>query len=208
MYLTGSAFKKELKISLHKSGICQAAFLENFHAKIASKNNAPPTRDILRWKREPTPHEGGKVAVYIQFASYEDWPEAEILPASKPYKPLLPPPFMSCRTVSLSFSREDPRAVSILGNWGDAYLYSKELPNGEYVCLMNHVDPLPWDFFEFKPVGDRRLLLKGIDEAEADDARGISCLDFALTHEGCVRVHSLHNMRLTSVQSSVQPTLK
>ena len=200
VYLTGSAFKRELKISLHQSGVCQAAFLEKFHADTVSKRHAPPTRDILRWKREPAPNQGGKVAVYIQFASYDYWPETETIPASKPYKQLLPPPFMSCRTVSLSFSREDPRAVSILGNWDDAFLYSKDLPNGEYVCLMTHVDPLPWDFFDFKPVGDRRLLLKGIEEREADDARGISYLDFALTHEGCVRVLSLHNMRLKSVR--------
>jgi len=146
--------------------------------------------------------------VYIQFASFDGWPEAEAIAPSKPYKRLLPPPFMSCRTVTLSFSREDPRAVSVLGNWGEAYLHSKQLPNGEFVCLMQHEDQLPWGFFDFKPVGDRRLLLKGIDEVEANDARGISCLDFALTHEGCVRVHSLHNMRLKSVRRSVLPTSK
>ena len=200
VYLTGSAFKRELKISLHQSGVCQAAFLKNFHSDIAKKDNAPITRDILRWKRTPTPQEGGKVAVYIQFASYEDWPEAEAIAPSKPYKSLAPPPFMSCRTVTLSFSREDPRAISVLGKWGDAFLYSKQIPSGEFVCLMQHEDDLPWNFFDFEPVGDRRLLLKGIDEAEADDARGINCLDFALTHEGCVRVHSLHNMRLKAVR--------
>ncbi|EEX16498.1 hypothetical protein CSE45_4421 [Citreicella sp. SE45] len=87
-----------------------------------------------------------------------------------------------------------------MGKWGDDFLYSKQLPNGEFVCLMQHEDGLPWNFFDFKPVGDRQLLLKGIDEAEADDARGINFLDFAMTHEGCVRVHSLHNMRLKAVQ--------
>ena len=208
VYLTGSAFKKELKISLHQSGVCQAALLEAFHADIATNANSPPNRDILRWRRTSTPQEGGRVAVYIQFASFEGWPEAEAIPSSKPYKGLPPPPYMACRTVSLSFSREDPRAVSILGNWGDAYLFSKELPNGEFICLMNSVDPLPWDFFDFKPFGHRRMLLKGIDETEVDDVRGISSLDFALTHEGCVRVQSRHNMRLKSVRLSDLPKPK
>ena len=146
VYLTGSAFKKELKLSLHQSGVCQVALLENFHADIATNANAPPKRDILRWRRASTPEEGGKVAAYIQFASFGDWPEADAIPSSKPYKGLPPPPYMACRTVSLSFSREDPKVVSVLGNWGDAYLFSTELPNGEFVCLMQSVDPLPWNF--------------------------------------------------------------
>lgn len=95
VYLTSNAHKRVLKVSLHASGICQVALLQDFFAEhIEWREGGPDFRSILRWKRLPTPVGKGQVAASILFASDGFWPEQEAVLPSKPYTRLAPPPDM------------------------------------------------------------------------------------------------------------------
>jgi len=189
-----------LKVSLHQSGVCQIALLEGFFKEhIEWREDGPEFRSILRWKRLSIPEERGQVAASILFASDGVWPEQEAIPDSKPYTALTPPPDMHGRRVDIVYSHDDPRHVAKLSGWTDELLFSTELANGEFVSLMQFVDPLPEDFFDFKPMPGRYGITHGIDDDELEDARGISCLECSQRFEGHGYIYSLHNMRLMSV---------
>ncbi len=49
--------------------------------------------------------------------------------------------------MNVVYSREDPYQVAKLGEWTDELLFSTNLPSGEYVSLMQSIEPLPDDFF-------------------------------------------------------------
>lgn len=203
VYLTGSAYKRVLKISLHERGVCQIAMLKEFFVEhVEGRSQAPQFRDILRWKRIPTPLIQGQVAATILFASCEFWPEKDPIPASKPFKSLPPPPSTHCLNVDVVYSRVNPQHISKVGEWTDDLLFSLQLPNGEFVCLMQRIDQLPEDFFDFGPIGRRRFLTLDVEEADMKDIRGISVFDCALLNEGCGHVQSLHNMRLMTVDAA------
>ena len=201
VYLTGSAYKKTLKVSLHQSGVCQIALLEGFFTKhVEGQTGAPEFRSILRWKRLPTPINSGQVAASILFASYEFWPEQEPIPSSKPFTKIEPPPDLYCRLINVVYSHDDPRLIEKLGEWTDELLFSKQLPNGEFVCLMQEIRPLEDGFFDFAPVPSPTYVTLGIEEDELDDARGISVFDCAQMFEGHGCIRSLHNMRMMTVE--------
>lgn len=164
VYLTSNAHKRALKVSLHQSGVCQIALLEGFFAEhVEWREDGPEFRSILRWKRTPTPEGRGRVAASILFASDGFWPEQEAIPASKPYVALAPPPEMHGRRVDIVYSRDDPRHIAKLGNWTDELFFATELPDGEFVSLMQFVEPLPKDFFDFKPLTSPYGVTLGID---------------------------------------------
>lgn len=207
VYLTSNTHKHVLKVSLHQSGVCQTAFLENFfEEQIEWREDGPEFRSILRWKRLPTPEGRGQVAASILFASDGVWPEQEAIPASKPFTALTPPPDMHGQRVDIVYSHDDPRRIANLGGWTDELLFSTELLNGEYVSLMQFVDPLPKDFFDFKPMPGQYGVTLGIDDDEIKDARGISCFECVQRFEGHGYIFSLHNMRLMSVPMRTQQT--
>lgn len=202
VYLTGSAYKKTLKISLHQSGVCQIALLEDFFTEhVEGKTGAPEHRDILRWKRLPTPKKRGQVAASILFASCELWAEQEPIPSSKPFTKIEPPPDMYCRIVNVVYSQDDPRLCEKLGKWTDKLIFSLQLPNGEFLCLMQELVPLDDVFFDFTPTSSKAYVTLGIEEAELDDVRGISVFDCAQLFEGHGCVRSLHNMRIITVDA-------
>lgn len=206
VYLTGSAYRKALKVSLHGSGVCQIALLEQFVAKhVEGRDERPEDRTILRWKRLTTPEGRGQVAATILFASYEFWPEQEEMPRSKPYTKLRPPPDMHARMIDVVYSRDDPKRIAELGEWTDELLYSFQLPSGEFVALVQRVEPLPEGFFDFAPMPGRYGLSLGIGESEMDDARGISTFDCAQLYEGHACIRSLHNMRFVTVPGTELP---
>lgn len=185
VYLTSNAHKRVLKISLHQSGVCQIALLEGFFVEhVEWREDGPEFRSILRWKRIPTPEGRGQVAASILFASDGSWPEQEAIPASKPYVALPPPPKMHGRRVDIVYSRDDPRHIAKLGKWTDELLFATQLPDGEFVSLMQFVAPLPKDFFDFRPLTSPYGVALGIHENEMDDARRISCFDCAQLFEG------------------------
>ncbi|MCF6121594.1 hypothetical protein EN904_01565 [Mesorhizobium sp. M7A.F.Ca.CA.001.07.2.1] len=189
-----------LKLSLHQSGVCQVALLEGFFAQhLEWREDGPDFRSILRWQRLSTQEDRGQVAASILFASDGFWPEQEAIPNTKQYTALAPPPHMCGRMVNVVYSREDPNRIAKLGVWTDELLFSTQLPSGEFVCLMQSIEPLPEDFFAFAPVLSPYSITLGIDENEMDDARGISCFDCAQLFEGHGCIRSLHNMRLMSV---------
>ncbi len=109
---------------------------------------------------------------------------------------------MHGRRVDIVYSRDDPRHIAKLGRWTDELLFSRELPGGEFVSLMQFVTPLPKDFFDFRSLTGPYCITLGIDENEMDDARGISCFDCAQLLEGHGCIRSLHNMRLVSAPIS------
>jgi hypothetical protein len=200
VYLTGSAYKQALKLSLHGSGVCQIALLDNFFEKhISWRESSPDHRAILRWKRLPTPLFGGQCAASILFASFDFWPEHEAINASKKYIALKPPAKNFARRVDVVFSRADPRHIAKLGDWTDELIFCKKLPNGEYVCLLQFLEPLSQSFFDFTPIESPYFVTLGLEEGEIDDARGISALDCAIFHEGHGCIRSLHNMRIARV---------
>lgn len=200
VYLTSNAHKRVLKVSLHQSGVCQIALLEGFFSEhIEWREDGPEFRSILRWKRNPTPKAKGQVAASILFAADGFWPEHEAIPASKAYAALPPPPVMHGRRVDITFSWDDPREIAKLGSWTDELLYSTKLPDGQFVSLLQFVDPLPDGFFDFTPLTSKYSVTLGIHENELDDARGISCFDCAQLFEGHACIRSLHNMRLMSI---------
>lgn len=203
VYLTSNAHKRVLKVSLHASGVCQVALLEGFFAEhIEWREYSPDFRSILRWRRLPTQENKGQVAASILFASYDFWPEQEAIPSSKPFTSLSPPPDMHGMMVNVVYSRDNPNDIAKLGQWTDELLFATQLPNGEFVCLMQEITPLPEDFFDFAPLSSPYNVTLGIDEAEMDDARGISSFDCAQLFEGHGCIRSLHNMRMVSVPIS------
>lgn len=205
VYLTGSAYKNTLKLSLHGSGVCQVALLENFFAQhVKPREEAPEYRSILRWHRLPSQHGSGQVAATILFASFQFWPEAEPIPASKRYTALPPPPDRYAVMVDIIFSLDDPQEVARLGDWESALLFSTKLPNGEFVCLRHRMELLPADFFEPAPMPSPYAVSLGVPDDELDDARGISVLDCAQLFEGHGCIRSLHNMRVTRVARDEQ----
>jgi len=201
VYLTSNTQKRLLKVSLHQSGVCQVALLEGFFKKhVEWREERPESRTILRWKRLSTPKDRGQVTASILFASDGFWPEGEPIPASKPYTALAPPPQMHGRRVDVVYSLSDPKHVAKLGEWTDKLLFSTQLPNGEFIGLMQFVEPLAEDFFAFSPMTSAFGISLGIEENEIDDVRGISFLDCTQLFEGHCLIRSLHNMRLIKVQ--------
>ena len=200
VYLTSNAHKRALKVSLHRSGICQIALLEGFFEEhVEWREDRPEFRSILRWKRLPSPDEGAQIAASILFASYEFWPEQEAVPRSKSYIPLPPPPDMYARVVDIAFGGQDPAEAAEIGGWTDELLHSFRLPNGEFVCLVQRLERLPEGFFDFAPQLSPYALTLGIDEADLHDARGISVFYCMHRREGHADIRSLHNMRAATV---------
>jgi len=200
VYLTGNAYKQTLKLSLHGSGVCQIALLESFfEEQVAWRDEGPEHRAILRWKRLPTPLFQGQCAASIMFASYDFWPEHDPIKSSKKYIALEPPGKNFARRVDVVFSRVDPTHIAELGHWTDELIFCKQLPNGEYVCLLQFLEPLPENFFDFAPIESPYFVTLGLEEGEIDDARGISTFDCAIFREGHGCIRSLHNMRVASV---------
>ena len=151
VYLAGSFYKDTLKVSLHGSGVCQVALLDEFFEKhVRGRDQGPEYRSILRWKRLPTPKERGQVAATILFASYEFWPEAEAIPASKTYTALPPPPDMYAVMVDIAFSLNDPAKAATLGGWSSELLFTTQLLNGEFVCVTHRLERLPADFLNLR----------------------------------------------------------
>ena len=200
VYLTGSAFKRALKVSLHASGVCQIALLEGFFTEqVEWRPDKPESRSILRWKRLPTAEDGGQVAASILFASHEFWREQLPIPASKPFTSLTPPPDMHGRIVNAIFCRENPIHAAEMGGWTDDLLFSTQLPNAEFFCLKQQLEPLPKGFFDFAPLDAQYALSLDNLDGDLGDERGISCLDCFQLFEGCGCIRSLHNMRIMKV---------
>lgn len=200
VYLTGSAYKRVLKVSLHQSGVCQIAMLEGFFAEhIEGNENAPEFRDMFRWRRLPSKHMSGQMTFSVGFASFDFWPEQDNPPKSKPFTKIAPPPNGYSCHVDLAYSLDDPTIAAKLGGWTEDLLHSFQLPNLEYVCLMKRIEKLPANFFDFSRLQSKMITL-GIDEPETADARGISVFDCYQSNEGHCHVRSLHNMRLITVR--------
>jgi hypothetical protein len=200
-YLTNTAHKTTLKISLHQSGICQVAMLQTFFEKhIEGKESAPEYRDILRWKRLSTPEFGPTVVTSILFASFEFWPERENISAKKAVTWIPRPPDMFGQQVAVLYSKQDPD-----NHCGDTppegiYLKKFQLDNGDFVLLIPRLVPLAEDFFDFKVMPDyQSFITLGIDDEEIDDARGISTFQCLKRYDGYVEIFSLHNMRFMRV---------
>lgn len=200
VYLTGNSYKRALKISLHKSGVCQIAMLDNFFSKhVKGKSKSQKYRDLLRWKRLTIPMYRSQAAVSILFAWFEFWPEDEVIPTSKSVHKISPPPDRHGQIINVGYSGFDPKVAFELGRYPDELLFSMQFPNKEYISVTRQIQKLSKGFFDFREISESGVLTLGIPPDELDDARGISVFRCMKEVEGCATIHSLHNMRFSKV---------
>lgn len=200
-YMTDSSMKGKLKISFHASGVCHYSALPDFFAEhreaYASYNRED--RTALRWKRPRTPDHGPLVAASLLFAAYESWEPFWEYADDKPVT-LLPPPAHGWGThVGVLYSREDPDNHCGGAPPTDVYIARFVLANGEFVTLVPGPAPLARDFFDVRLMTHDVPMLSYCDPTESDH-RNIAILQpLLLSDDGPLRVHSMHNMRMRTV---------
>lgn len=84
VYAAASSLGNILKVSLHKSGICKYSMREHVIENIVSSCESDKIeRDVLRWRRLPTPDIGGVVAFRVVVFSYTSWVADEVYSTGK-----------------------------------------------------------------------------------------------------------------------------
>lgn len=202
MYLTASSQKSQMKVSMHGSRVCQYAMLPEFfeqHGPAIGK--ALENRTILRWKREPTPDEGGLCGFRIIFAADGSWPNAASRPPRKATQLIPPPPPGAVVEVGLFYSREcivDHREEV----HGDANLLTTvQLAGGDHVALLYTYQPYGPEFFSPMPIPSTHgFMTHGFEFGPNDhEVTGLTMHFIMQSHVGMATLYSLHNMTLSRI---------
>ncbi len=118
---------------------------------------------------------------------------------------LLPPPASGSGThVGVLYSQEDPDNHCAGALPTDVYIARFVLANGDFVTLVPGPAPLQKDFFDERLMTHDVPMLSYCDPKESDHRNIAVMQPLLLSSEGPLRVYSLHNMRMRTIDKQFE----